>query len=85
MEPLVALYGQQILWHTDVELVEFLHVCLCVQNAFKRAIMMDMTSTCLGMTASNKCFNYELKKYLYFFHIIKDHRLEELVTVETQV
>ena len=54
MEPLVALYGQQILLHTDVELVEFLHVCPCVQNAFKRAIMMGMTSICLGLIASLK-------------------------------
>ena len=49
MEQPAALCGQQILLHTDVELVEFHRACPCVQNAFKEATMMDMTSTCFGI------------------------------------
>ena len=49
MEPLVALYGQQILLHTDVEHVEFLHACPCVLIVFKKAIMKGTTLTCSGL------------------------------------
>lgn len=50
MEQLVALCGQQTLLLTDVELVESHPACPCVQNAFKGATMMAMTSTCFGIT-----------------------------------
>lgn len=49
MEQLVALSGQQTLLLTGVEHVEYLLACLCVQNAFKEAIMMVMTSICFGI------------------------------------
>lgn len=48
MAPLVAWCGQQILLPIDVGHVEYLPACHYVQNVFKKAIMRDMISTCLG-------------------------------------
>ena len=63
MELPVALFGQPILWLIGAELVEYPLACHYVQNAFKKAIMRDMTSTCSGWGLKKKFNQNTLQRY----------------------
>lgn len=46
MEHVADLYGQPIMWHTDVALAVYHHACPCVENVLSVVITQAMILTC---------------------------------------